>query len=137
MPAVNRVILCLSAALLFLGISALPAYALPCALSTVDKSITICTPTDGATVTSPVNIIAGATDKTSKVTAMKIYVDYMSAYQVNAAEVNASISMTQGKHTVTVQAWDAAGARKLPMPRGDELYLPVPPPAQLVATDSH
>jgi hypothetical protein len=105
MFVVNRVLLCLSAIAAFLIVSALPVSALPCPLSTVDKSITICTPNDGATVTSPVNIVAGATDKTSKVTAMKIYVDNMSAYQANAAELNATISMTQGSHSVTVQAW--------------------------------
>ncbi len=110
MFVVNRVLLCLCTIAVFLILSALPVSALPCPLSTVDKSITICTPNDGATVTSPVNIVAGATDKTSKVTAMKIYVDNMSAYQANAAELNATISMTQGSHSVTVQAWDAAGA---------------------------
>jgi hypothetical protein len=40
---------------------------------------------------------------------MRIYVDYKSVYAVNASSINTNVSMTAGKHSVIVQAWDSAG----------------------------
>ena len=85
------------------------AFAAPCPLSTVSPSVTICTPTNGATVTSPVNIVAGTTDTTATITAMAIYVDNNLATKQNVNQINASINMSAGNHYVVVQAWDSAG----------------------------
>jgi phospholipase C len=85
-----------------------PAFAAPCALNPTNPSVTICTPANGATVTSPVNIVASTTDS-SPVIAMAIYVDNVLATKQNVSEINASINMSQGKHYVVVQAWDQAG----------------------------
>ncbi len=81
----------------------------PCALSSVDPSVTICTPSDGATVTSPVHIVAGTTDSASTVTAMKIYLDGTGVYSTSANQLDTSVTMSTGAHRVAVQAWDKAG----------------------------
>ena len=49
-------------------------------------------------------------DPSKPITAMKVYVDGVSRYAINAASVNAYISMSKGAHSVTVQAWDSSGA---------------------------
>ncbi|HWR35801.1 MAG TPA: alkaline phosphatase family protein [Clostridia bacterium] len=99
-------IVCIALALTF---TALSASAAPCPSSTANPSVTICTPSNNATVGSPVNIIAGTTDSNS-VKLMQIYVDGVKAYQVSAAELNASLAMSTGTHRLTVQAQDSTGA---------------------------
>lgn len=80
-----------------------------CTLSTASPSVTICTPTNNATVTSPVHVVAGTTDKTSTVSVMQIWLDGVKVYQVYAAKLDTYVTMTSGTHRVTVQAKDAAG----------------------------
>ncbi|HVJ04727.1 MAG TPA: alkaline phosphatase family protein [Candidatus Saccharimonadales bacterium] len=93
----------------FLAATALAAAA-PCALNPVSPSVTICTPTNGTTVTSPVSIVAGTTDTAHPVTAMILYVDNVIAFKVNANQLSTSISPVAGKHNLTVNAWDSSGA---------------------------
>ena len=81
----------------------------PCTLSSTSPSVTICSPSDGATVSSPVNIVAGTTDTSSTVNYLQIYVDGAKQYQVSANQLNTSLSMSTGTHRLTVQAADAAG----------------------------
>jgi phospholipase C len=81
----------------------------PCTLSTTNPSVTICAPGDGATVTSPVNVVAGTTDSNT-VTKMEIYLDGVGVYGVAANQLNASIPISSsGTHRVAVQAWDNIG----------------------------
>jgi len=80
-----------------------------CTLDSTSPSVTICTPSDGATVSSPVNIVAGTTDKASAVSFLQIYVDGIKQFQVNGGTLNTSLAMANGAHRVTVQAKDAAG----------------------------
>ncbi len=89
-------------------LSGLTAFAAPCPLSTTNPSVTICTPTNGATVSSPVHIVAGTTS-TSSVKSMKIYVDNVLAYSVAANQLDTQLTMATGKHYVVVQAWNTAG----------------------------
>ncbi len=91
---------------LTLGVSAVPALA--CTLSTVDPSVTICAPANGATVTSPVNVIAGTTDS-NPVASMSILVDGAQVLKQNVSTMNANITIGGGSHTITVQAYDHAG----------------------------
>lgn len=79
-----------------------------CTLSTTNPSVTICSPSNNATVSSPVNVVAGTTD-TNSVKYMQIYVDGTKVYQVYANQLNTSLSMSSGTHRVTVQASDSAG----------------------------
>ncbi len=73
-------------------------------------TVTVSTPSNGATVNSPTTIAASATSG-STITGWHIYVDgtdQFSAGQVNS--INASIAMSVGTHTVIVRAWDSTGA---------------------------
>src|SRR5258706_3108386 len=88
--------------------STVSASAAPCPLSSTNPSVTICTPPNGATVTSPVHVVAGTTSS-STVTAMKIYVDNNISYSVNASQIDTQIAMPAGSHYVVVQAWNSAG----------------------------
>lgn len=78
-----------------------------CTPSSVNPSVTICTPTNGATVTSAVTVQAVTTDS-STVTLMQIYVDGAKVYQVSASPLNTTLSMSSGGHRLTVQAQDNA-----------------------------
>ncbi|HVJ05724.1 MAG TPA: alkaline phosphatase family protein [Candidatus Saccharimonadales bacterium] len=73
-------------------------------------SVTVTSPASGATVGSPVQFVASAQAPSGRtITAMRIYVDSVSAYLVNAASINTSLAIASGAHNVTVQAWDNAG----------------------------
>jgi len=85
------------------------AQSAPCPLNPASPSVTICSPTNGATVNSPVNIVAGTTDNSSTVKYVQIYVDGAKQYQVSSNQLNTSLAMATGAHRVTVQAQDAAG----------------------------
>ncbi|HEY0565017.1 MAG TPA: alkaline phosphatase family protein [Terriglobales bacterium] len=80
-----------------------------CTLKTTSPSVTICQPAASATVTSPVHIIAGTTDTAHKVTAMKVYIDNVLKYSTSAAQLDVSLDMAAGKHSIGVNAWDSAG----------------------------
>src|SRR5438874_600319 len=76
-----------------------------CTLSTVSPSVTICTPTANATVTSPVHIVAGTTDSKT-VQFIQIYVDGVKKYEIKAKSLDTSLAMAAGTHRLTVQAYD-------------------------------
>ena len=79
-----------------------------CTMSTESPSVTICQPTDGATVSSPVRVVAGATSS-SPVKFLQVYVDGAKVYQVNGAQLDTALPMAAGTRRVTVQAKDANG----------------------------
>lgn len=81
-----------------------------CALNPTSPSVTICSPANGATVTSPVSVVAGTTDTAHPVTAMKVYVDSVGTYSAQAKQLSTSLSLSSGKHQITVNAWDSSGA---------------------------
>ena len=81
----------------------------PCALSKTSPSVTICTPANNAVVTSPFAVIAGTTDTSHPVTAMKIYLDNVSVYSVKTNTLNTPVTASVGTHHLTVQAWDSSG----------------------------
>src|SRR5437667_2718003 len=76
-----------------------------CTLSTVSPTVTICTPTANATVTSPVHIVAGTTDSKT-VQFIQIYVDGVKKYEIKANSLDTSLAMSAGTHRLTVQAYD-------------------------------
>jgi phospholipase C len=101
-PLVHRVVFALLLAIF--GSTSLFAQ---CTLNTQNPSVTICKPANNATVSSPVNVVAGTTDSNT-VSYLQIYVDGAKVYQVNAKTLNTNVSMTNGAHRVTVQAKDSA-----------------------------
>lgn len=68
-------------------------------------AVKIASPSDGSSVGQSVRFVASA----DTATAMRIYVDNQSAYAVNAAALDTTLSMAAGAHYVVVQAWNATG----------------------------
>ena len=76
-----------------------------CNVSTVNPSVTICTPAANATVTSPVHIVAKTTDS-KPVNYIQIYVDGMKKYETTGGSLDTSLAMASGARRLTVQASD-------------------------------
>ena len=71
--------------------------------------VTVSSPLPGTTSTSPVHFVASASSS-FPITAVRIYVDNVSLFTVNAATLDAFVPMSSGSHFVVVQAWDSSGA---------------------------
>jgi len=71
--------------------------------------VTVCSPVSGSTVTSPVRFTAAA-KSSLPITAMRIYIDNVSAYLTNAASLDVSLAVSAGTHNVVVQAWNSGGS---------------------------
>jgi|HubBroStandDraft_1064217.scaffolds.fasta_scaffold43447_1 phospholipase C len=86
-----------------------------CALLTLATpafaTVTVTSPSNGATVTSPVHYVASATTTTcaAGVASMGVYVDYVKIYVVDAATLNTEITVAAGSHETTVEEWDKCG----------------------------
>jgi hypothetical protein len=78
-----------------------------CALSPVNRSVTICTPSSGSTVKSPVNIVAGTTDVTP-VKLTQVYLDGQKIYETPLSAINVNLPIAGGTHRLTVQGLDTA-----------------------------
>jgi acid phosphatase len=71
-------------------------------------SVTISAPS-ASTVTGPgVHAAASATGP-NPITFMRIYVDSVSAYSASASSVDTTLTMSNGTHAMTFQAWDSKG----------------------------
>ncbi|HUS18821.1 MAG TPA: alkaline phosphatase family protein [Terriglobales bacterium] len=79
-----------------------------CPKSSVDMTVTICAPQNGATVTSPVRVLASSYS-TNPVTHTKVYVDNQEVYAIDADAVDTSLPMALGSHWLVVQSWDSGG----------------------------
>jgi PKD repeat protein len=85
------------------------------ASSTATTSVTVkapevivSSPADGAFLVSQVHVVASGFSG-SVVIAMQIYVDGVIAYSVNSANLDATIAVVSGPHTLLVKGWDNAG----------------------------
>ncbi|HUQ50220.1 MAG TPA: PKD domain-containing protein [Terriglobales bacterium] len=74
--------------------------------------VTISTPFNGATVTSPVRI-AAVGESGYPVTAMQVYVDGVLAHQTNTSSLDVNLTMLSGARYVAVKAWDSSGANSV------------------------
>lgn len=74
-------------------------------------TVTVTTPANHATVTSPVKYVASATTSTCSkgVASMGIYVDNKLVYVVDATKLDTQISMAVGAEDTVVQEWDKCG----------------------------
>lgn len=81
----------------------------PSGCTAPSTGVTVCSPVAGSTVASPVHFVAAARS-THPITAMRIYVDNISKYTVNASSLDTSLALASGSHFVVVQAWDSSGA---------------------------
>ena len=71
-------------------------------------SVTICSPTNGSTVPSPVHILAAPNSDTG-VVAMAVYFDNALVYKANVNKVDQLINAGTGGHYIVVQYWDNNG----------------------------
>lgn len=72
-------------------------------------TVTVTSPANGATVTSPTKFIASASSS-APVTAMRIYVDNQSAFTTYSDKIDTSLTLATGTRNIVVQAWDSTGA---------------------------
>jgi len=74
--------------------------------------VTISSPGDGAFITSPVTIHSSAAPTTGHtISGWYVYVDNVPMYKAGAVtQIDPSLNMSNGKHTVIVRAWDTSGA---------------------------
>ena len=69
----------------------------------------VCSPANGATVTSPVAISAAANGGTKPITAMKAYIDGKQVAFTSSGSLSASVATAAGTHVLNVNAWNSAG----------------------------
>lgn len=73
-----------------------------------DFPLTVSNPTAGASVTSPINVVASATPK-NPIFFMRVYVDNVSLYYTSSNSINTQIFVAPGKHNLLVMAEDSGG----------------------------
>jgi hypothetical protein len=78
-------------------------------LTAFSQSITLGAPLNGATLSSPVQVIVKASGGNSPVGAIWIYVDDRPVYKTSASSVNTSINLSPGSHHIVPVAWNTAG----------------------------
>jgi phosphatidylinositol-3-phosphatase len=74
--------------------------------------VTVSTPANGTTLSSPVNLIGSASPGLGHtISGWRIYVDGNGVYNAGAVgSINASVPMSLGTHSIVVRAWDTSGA---------------------------
>jgi phospholipase C len=79
--------------------------------SSAFATVTVTSPTNKSTDTSPVHFVATATASTCStgVASMGIYLNNTREYVVDAASLNTSLTVSPGSYTVVVQEWDKCG----------------------------
>jgi Beta-propeller repeat/Bacterial Ig domain len=78
-----------------------------CALNSANRTVTLCAPSNGSTVKSPVNIVAGTTDITP-VKLTQVYLDGKKIYETPLSAINVGLPIPAGTHRLTVQGLDTA-----------------------------
>jgi hypothetical protein len=80
----------------------------PCPLNSNLPSVTICSPTDGSAVNSPVNIVA-ATNDASTVTSIEAILDGAEVSHFQSGVLETSVNAEAGNHHLVVKARDKSG----------------------------
>jgi Bacterial Ig domain len=85
------------------------------------KYVTITSPANNATVSSPVNVVAHENSALTA-TSMQVYLDNaLWATHSGAQSVNDSVPMGSGRHRISVKAWYSDGSNSF-----TTLYVTVP-----------
>jgi hypothetical protein len=79
----------------------------PCAQNPTDPSVTICTPKNGASVTSPMNVVAG-TNSSSPIVALSVWLDGSKVFSTGQSLLNTSVAAAPGNHLLAVQGQNGA-----------------------------
>ena len=70
--------------------------------------ITVTSPANGSTVSSPVHVVASASSS-NPIAAMRVYVDNVSVYLTYSNSIDTYITLSSGGHFIVVQSWDSTG----------------------------
>lgn len=73
------------------------------------QSVSLSSPGNGATVSSPVQVTANANGGKYPISAIWIYVDNQPVYKTASASVNTSLSLSAGSHHIVPVAWNTTG----------------------------
>jgi hypothetical protein len=85
-----------------------PAAQVPPPPGSNDFPLTVSNPADGATVTSPLNVVANASPK-NPIFFMRVYVDQLPVYFTFTNSIDTQIFIAPGQHTLEVTAEDNQG----------------------------
>jgi phospholipase C len=78
--------------------------------SSAFAAVTVSTPANGSTVTSPVHYVASAsTTCSSGVAAMGVWINNSLIYKVNGNSLSTGIALNPGSYSTVVQEWDHCG----------------------------
>lgn len=79
--------------------------------ATTNRTVKICSPIAGSTVSSPVQVLAGLRSDAG-ISAAQVYLDGVKVFQapVGTKTVNQNLSMAVGSHRITVKGWDSSGS---------------------------
>lgn len=72
------------------------------------NGLTLSSPVAGATVSSPVHVVASSTQ--TNITGTKVYVDGTAKYSTSGTSVDTYVSMGSGSHSIVVKNWNSSGA---------------------------
>lgn len=75
-----------------------------CKVRTTNHSVTVCQPSDGAVLLSPLHIVSHATSSTP-VSVSQIYLDNKLVFQVAGGSIDKELPLTPGEHNLQVKSW--------------------------------
>ena len=81
---------------------------LVCTNST-NRTVKICSPTQGAVINGPVHIVASA-DTSLPFSQLQVYLDSKIIFRSSSESVDFAPDMPAGTHNITVKGWDSSGA---------------------------
>jgi hypothetical protein len=88
--------------------TAVPPQGTDWASGATDFPLTVSNPTNGSSVTSPINVVASATP-TNPIFFMRVFVDQLAVYFTFNNSIDTQIFLSNGAHTITVYAEDNQG----------------------------
>jgi phospholipase C len=109
-------------------------FALLASATAASASVSVTSPSNGATVTSPVQYVATATASTCAkgVASMGIYVNSKLVYSVSGASINTEVAMNTGAEDTVVEEWDYCGSATT-TPIDVTVVQPEPPTVTMTA----
>jgi hypothetical protein len=75
-----------------------------CKISTVNHTVTVCHPSDGAVGLSPAHIVSHFTSSTPP-SVSQIYLDNKLVFQVAGGSIDKELALTPGEHRLEVKSW--------------------------------
>jgi hypothetical protein len=75
-----------------------------CKVSTINHTVTVCHPSDGAVGLSPAHIVSHFTSSTAP-SVSQIYLDNKLVFQVTGGSIDKSLALAPGEHRLEVKSW--------------------------------